>query len=203
MALDNGFDQLARGAVLGLPDYPDGFFPAVPDAPLVVAGADSGGFPNPAPDHFPNTHCIWGIDMFKQLPDVAERSYENAAAADSSNLLPKNIVATITAGTALSDAIDLGDGILTAIHMPAAWTAATLTFQVSDDSGTTWSELRNTAGVAVTVAAAAAAIRLEVDTTAFKSTAFLKVRSGTSATPVNQAADRVLTLVTRKFYPAD
>ena len=81
MANDNGFDQLARGAVLGLPAYPDGFFPPVPDPVVAAAGQDTSGFPVPPPAHFPNTHCIWGINMFKQLPDVVERGY--AANSDS------------------------------------------------------------------------------------------------------------------------
>ena len=108
---------------------------------------------------------------------------------------------TIAADAALSGAVCLGDGVLCAIQMPAVWTAADLSFQVSDDGGTTWTELLDSAGVAIAVTTPAATERLEVDASDFKSAVFLKVRSGTSAIPANQAAARVLTLISRKFYP--
>jgi hypothetical protein len=85
--------------------------------------------------------------------------------------------------------------------MPAAWTAAALTFQVSDDAGATWKELLDDTGTAITITGPAAGNRLNVATGDFASAIFLKVRSGTSATPVNQAAARTLTLIKRQLYP--
>jgi hypothetical protein len=117
------------------------------------------------------------------------------------SLLPKTVTATIANGAALSGAVCLGSGVLCAIKMPSSWTTADLTFQVSDDNGTTWDELLDASGAAVTVSGPAASERLELDAADFKSAVFLKVRSGTSGSAVNQAAARTLTLITRKFYP--
>lgn len=117
------------------------------------------------------------------------------------SLLPKTITATIANGASLSGAICLGAGTLCAIQMSAAWTAADITFQVSDDQGTTWYDLRDDAGVEVKITSPTAAYRLEPDASAFKSAVFLKIRSGTSASPVNQGAARTLTVVARKFSP--
>jgi len=46
--------------------------------------------------------------------------------------------ATIANGASLSDALELDGHSVLRIAMPAAWTAADLTFQVSDDAGTTF-----------------------------------------------------------------
>jgi hypothetical protein len=118
------------------------------------------------------------------------------------SLRTKRATVNIAINTALSQAIFLGDGVLCAIQMSAGWDAADLTFQVSDDGGTTWQELRDSSGTAITVASPTAGYRLELDASDFKSAMFLKVRSGTSASPVNQTtAARVLTVISRKFYP--
>jgi hypothetical protein len=118
------------------------------------------------------------------------------------SLLTQTATCTIPNGaTALSGAVCLGDKVLCAIQMPGTWVAAALTFQVSDDRGVTWTELLDSAGVAITVATPAVNQRIELDAADFKSAIFLKVRSGTSGAAVNQTADRVLTLISRKFYP--
>jgi len=81
------------------------------------------------------------------------------------------------------------------IGLPAVWTAADLTFQVSHD-GATWKNLYDDEGNEVTVSAAAARmVRLYPEEwAAFK---YLKIRSGTSGSPVAQAADRTLIILTR------
>jgi hypothetical protein len=114
---------------------------------------------------------------------------------------PKTASATIANGAALSGAVCLGSGVLCAVQMPTAWTAADLTFQISDDGGTTWTELLDSLGNAITIASPSASKRYEVDASDFKSAMYLKVRSGTSALAVNQASARTLTLIARKFYP--
>lgn len=118
------------------------------------------------------------------------------------SLLTRTATVTIANGASLSGAICLGAGVLSAIQMPAGWDAAALTFQVSDDGGTTWKELQDSSGTATTVSAPTAGNRYEVDATDFKSAVFLKVRSGTSGAAVNQTADRVITLISRKYYAA-
>lgn len=119
------------------------------------------------------------------------------------SILSKTASIAIASGAALSGAVCLGSNVLSAIQMPAAWTAADLTFQVSDDRGQTWVELLDTAGNPIKVATPAAGARVELDAADFKDALFLKVRSGTAAIPVNQAADRALTLISRKYYATE
>lgn len=104
--------------------------------------------------------------------------------------------ATISNGTALSGAVPLGEKVLVGIAMPAAWTAASLTFQVSVDGGTTWLELTDTTGSAV-AAAVSASVYVAIDHALWRGINVVKVRSGTSSSPVNQGADRVVQIVTR------
>lgn len=102
---------------------------------------------------------------------------------------------TIANGASLSGAAALNNQRLVAIIMPAAWTAAGLTFQASDD-GTNWFNLHDGAGteVSLTVAASRYVRLAPLDWSRIR---YLKVRSGTSGAPVNQGADRIVTLLTR------
>lgn len=109
--------------------------------------------------------------------------------------------AVIKSGTALSNAINVGTKVLCGIQMPAAWDAANLTFQVSYDSGVTWQDLYDGLGTEIAVTSPAAGKYLAVDPSDYAGIVFLKVRSGTTGTPVNQTADRTIVLVSRKFYP--
>src|SRR4051794_17824191 len=96
---------------------------------------------------------------------------------------------TITSGTALSSPIAIGADTLEGIAMPAAWTTANITFQTSFDGGTTWLELINDAGTAVTLTGAAAGSFILLATTpkyAWRGVNLIKVRSGTSGSPMNQ-----------------
>jgi len=110
--------------------------------------------------------------------------------------LPVNITATIAASSSLSPEVDLGIGTLVGIAMPAAWTAAALTFQVSVDGGVTWNELTTSAGAAVSYTVAAGQF-IAVDPTLWRGINAIKVRSGTSGSPVNQVSQAALTFVTR------
>lgn len=105
---------------------------------------------------------------------------------------------TILNGTALSAVVDF-DAIcrLTAIIMPAAWTAASITFQVSEDN-VTFGDLRDDAHneVTLTTPAAGEVIAFRNDLKRlFGHFRYVKIRSGTTGTPVNQGADRVMTLL--------
>jgi len=104
------------------------------------------------------------------------------------------IEATIYAGTdGLSDVIDLLGGILVAIQMPDTWVTADLTFQVALD-GVNFANLYDVAGNEVVVKAAASRV-VALDTPAeWWHGGKIKIRSGTSGTPVNQTAARVLKL---------
>lgn len=104
---------------------------------------------------------------------------------------------TIHAGQSVSDAVDLAESRAAAIAVPVGWTAAGLSFQVSDD-GQTFLELADSSGALVSIAQAnVAADRLiMLDPAIFSFVRWLKVRSGTAAAAVNQAVDRALTLMT-------
>lgn len=106
--------------------------------------------------------------------------------------------ATIAAGTALSGPVALGALTLVGISMPAAWTAAPLTFQVSPD-GVTWQELYDGAGNEVTIQAAANQFIIPLANPSYlwRGVNLVQVRSGTLAEPVNQVAAATINLITR------
>lgn len=99
-------------------------------------------------------------------------------------------IVRIASGESLSTALDIDGALAIAIHMPAAWTTASLTFQASFD-GTTYNNVYDDAGNEVTVTAAAsrAITILSNYLTPFR---FIKIRSGTSGSAVNQAAARAI-----------
>lgn len=104
----------------------------------------------------------------------------------------RTVTATIALNASLSGAVHLGSGVLTGIVMPAAWTAAGLTFQVSAD-GTTYNNLYDEFGgeVAVTVDASRF---VRLNPSEWLGVQYVKIRSGTAALAVNQAAARTLLL---------
>lgn len=118
--------------------------------------------------------------------------------------MAKKTTATIANGSSLSGEIDLnhirsaaegagGDGVhLAAIQMPSAWTAANITFQGSVD-GSIYYDLYDQYGTEVLVTAAASRVIL-LDLSMFAGINFVKLRSGTTGTAVNQAADRAIVL---------
>jgi hypothetical protein len=114
-------------------------------------------------------------------------------------------------GTSLSAEVDLRDRDLLAIQMPTAWDAAGLAFQcagvaydgarLSTAGLEPFQNVVDDAGTAIGVTAAASqfiAFR-EAFVIGLRSLARIKVRSGTNAAPVNQTADRLLTLVCLPF----
>jgi hypothetical protein len=105
---------------------------------------------------------------------------------------------TIANGASLSGAIDLGSSSLAGILMPAAWTAAGLSFTVSTSLAGTYVPLWNAIGSEYTVpsASAVASQFIVLPVADFLGIQFIKVRSGTAAAAVNQGGDRALVLVT-------
>lgn len=104
--------------------------------------------------------------------------------------------ATIANGAALSPAVNLGGLRLFGLSMPSVWTTASITFQASQDNGVTWQNMYDTNGSELTVSAAASRY-IALDPVQFAAVPMIKVRSGTAATPVNQAQDSVVTLILR------
>lgn len=108
-----------------------------------------------------------------------------------------NVSVTIANGAALSGAVKLGGATLLGIEMPAAWTAAGLTFQHSID-GTNFFDMYDSAGSEVTLVVVAAHY-VFLPPANWSGIIYLKVRSGTGGTPVNQGAERVLKLVCKEL----
>lgn len=101
--------------------------------------------------------------------------------------------ATVALGESLSGAVDCSAGRAARISMPAAWDTANLTFQASAD-GVTYNNLYDSSGTEYTVTAAASRSIL-LPLVDFISIRYLKIRSGTSGSAVNQTAARTITLV--------
>lgn len=110
----------------------------------------------------------------------------------------KTYTVTILSGASVSDAVQVMDSSLIGFIMPAAWTSAALNLEVSMD-GTNWATaIYDGSGLAVgswstPVAGAAYA----VDAVSMLAWRYIRFRSGTSGSPVNQGADRLITAVMR------
>ena len=106
--------------------------------------------------------------------------------------------ATIASGTSLSGAADLGTGRIVGLVIPASWTSAAITFQGSAD-GSTYFDLYDDAIERTIASGSVAASRfLALSLGDWLGIRAVKLRSGTAASPVNQPADRVITLVTAR-----
>jgi hypothetical protein len=95
---------------------------------------------------------------------------------------------TIKAGESLSDGVDCSAGQIVRLTLPASWTPANITFQISSD-GTFYNDVFNEDGREVMVpnAPPGSAIVFEVASSKrFIAFAHVKVRSGTRDGPVKQ-----------------
>lgn len=105
--------------------------------------------------------------------------------------LNKTLTATIASGASLSDVLSVYPVAISAIIMPAAWTAADLSFQGSYD-GINFFDLYNDSGVEYYIPALVSqAIVLNVPLPF----PYIKVRSGLTAAAVNQGAARSISFV--------
>ena len=108
------------------------------------------------------------------------------------------LTATIANGASLSDAVDCGEGSLVGIVMPAAWTAAGLHIAGSVD-GTNYYPLFDTAANEIGITTAVASYMYAFDPGLAQPPRYIKIRSGTAGTPVNQGAARTLYVIARRF----
>lgn len=107
--------------------------------------------------------------------------------------------AVITSGESQSGVVDLEAYVLCGIHMPSAWTTADITFLAgyeNEDGGTDYLPVYDADGNELTVDAAASR-HIVIAPAAFAGARWIKLRSGTSGTPVNQAGTRTLHLLAR------
>jgi hypothetical protein len=104
--------------------------------------------------------------------------------------------ATIANGEALSTVVNIRANCYpSAVKIPAAWTAADLTFQVSLDGGATFGNRRDEYKGEVTVQVSAATDVIDLPVNQWFWVKFFRIRSGTTGTPVNQGAARDLIVV--------
>lgn len=102
---------------------------------------------------------------------------------------------TIANGASLSGSVYVNERTVVGLEMPAAWTAASITFQASQDD-TTYNDVYDNDGTELTVTAAASRYII-LSPAKFVGAKYLKVRSGTSGSAVNQGAARVINVVCR------
>jgi hypothetical protein len=105
--------------------------------------------------------------------------------------------ATIANGASVSGTIDLQRTAIVGFVAPSAWTTAALNIEVSID-GTSWSSAFDAYGLAVgSMSALTAGAAYVVDMVSLLPFRYVRLRSGTSASPVNQAAQRDFKVITR------
>ena len=102
------------------------------------------------------------------------------------------VTATIPAGQSLSSVIDLSNGTAIFCQMPAAWTPALLSFQISCDN-VTFGDLvdQNTREVSLNVIPGTV-IRVDLLPSRY---GWMKFRSGSRFGPVIQTANRIFTII--------
>ena len=103
-------------------------------------------------------------------------------------------------GTVSAGGVAMGGYTIVGILMPPVWTAANITFQVSCDGGATYGNLFDDNGTEIAIASPAVNNFIALANRpayVWRGINLLKVRSGTSASPVNQAAATTVTLIAR------
>jgi hypothetical protein len=104
------------------------------------------------------------------------------------------ITATIRAGESVSDAIDSMSETMTAIIFPPDWTSSGgITLQLSVDN-VTYFDVYQSNGKDLTMAVKPGGAAV-IDPNVGRAARYFKLRSGTVAKPVNQAADRVFQIM--------
>jgi hypothetical protein len=107
------------------------------------------------------------------------------------------VILTIPAGQALSDAVSSGNRGLLGYLLPPAWDPAVLTLQGSLD-GANFFDVFDSFGTEIVFTVAANRLILPEVRLPF-GFPFIRVRSGTAASPVNQTAQRVIVAFNREF----
>jgi hypothetical protein len=111
------------------------------------------------------------------------------------NIVANTLTATIPTGaTALSPAIDLAGKTVVNILMSVGWVTAVLTFQGSHDDITYGNIYDATTGAEYSITVAAGVAVGIPPASPLLGWRFLKVRSGTLTTPVNQTTARALVI---------
>ena len=117
------------------------------------------------------------------MPVSAQNAYQTSEA------VPFDNTATLSAP------INLTGKYVVGIQMPASWTTANITFQGSHDCST-YANVYDVYGTEYTITTAASRF-INVPPAAFAGVTCLKLRSGTSGTPVTQTVTPTLQLIWR------
>jgi hypothetical protein len=102
----------------------------------------------------------------------------------------------------LSGAIDLGDGGLVALQMPSGWDTGGLSFQASSDLGGTYADVYTSTSLGVSTEltiGAAASEYIALNASVFAGMRYIKIRSGTTGSPVTQTAARTIKTMVRRL----
>jgi hypothetical protein len=105
--------------------------------------------------------------------------------------------AAFASGGSISTTVRLGDKNICGFIVPAGWTAAPLSILASLDGGTTFFEYYDTKANTSSFTVGAGQY-VAVDPTMFRGVNSVQLRSGTAATPVNQAAALSVGIVSRR-----
>ena len=106
----------------------------------------------------------------------------------------------ISNGTSLSNAVPVIGLKLFGIVMPSGWDAAGITILASFDNGSTFVPMKSLYdGTEITYVVNASGYFPLPNPQIFAAVTNIKVQSGTSASPVNQTADRAIQLVLRSI----
>lgn len=106
--------------------------------------------------------------------------------------------ATIASGASQSDVIDTQGHTSFMLLMPSAWTTAHITFLVSDSPTGTFLKAMSQNGTELDISVAAGgAYALETASPQLCIARYIKLRSGTASSPVNQAAERTIKVIMR------
>ena len=158
--------------------------------PLTVSGGAAAGA---APAHAPVS--MSGVDAGGLKRHVKTDAAGNLGMYPASERL--TATATIANAASVSGTVDLTGTALLGFVMPAAWTTAALNIDVSPDN-VAWSSPYDTTPAAVSsIATPVVSAAYAVDMTAMLPWRFIRFRSGTAASPVNQGAARAIVCVTR------
>ena len=110
--------------------------------------------------------------------------------------------AVIANGASVSGALDVRRANLVGFVMPAAWTAAAISLEVSIDEGTptNWSALQDRLSATYPqIATPVVNVAYALDPVKLQGWNWIRFRSGTTAAPVNQGAAR--TIATTAIVP--
>lgn len=113
--------------------------------------------------------------------------------------IPQTLNVTITAGQSLSAPAQLRAGCIPgAFITPSTWVAANLSFQISNDGGTTWGNLKdeNKTEIVVQIDTAGDVVRVQPADWYWAKNRQIKIRSGTAAAAVVQTStDKVIKIL--------